>query len=81
MTYAIRKMETPLKIVPIGMSGASPLTIYTFTPTGGVTAPIVGASKMSHLKEAVTATEIELSEEEMAFLEEPYQPHVILGHN
>ena len=47
----------------------------------GVTAPIVGASKMSHLDEAVAATEIELSEEEMVFLEEPYQPHPILGHN
>ena len=46
----------------------------------GVTAPVVGASKMSHLEEAVAATEIELSEEEMAFLEEPYQPHLILGH-
>ncbi len=47
----------------------------------GVTAPIVGASKMSHLEEAVAATDIKLSEEEMAFLEEPYQPHPILGHN
>jgi aryl-alcohol dehydrogenase (NADP+) len=47
----------------------------------GVTAPIVGASKMSHLEEAVAATEIELSEEEMAYLEEPYQPRPILGHD
>ena len=47
----------------------------------GITAPVVGASKVSHLEEAVTATEIELSDEEMAFLEEPYQPHQILGHN
>ena len=47
----------------------------------GVTAPVVGASKVSHLEEAVAAAEIELSDEEMAFLEEPYQPHQILGHN
>ncbi|MFN2143254.1 MAG: aldo/keto reductase [Candidatus Promineifilaceae bacterium] len=46
----------------------------------GITAPIVGASKMSHLEEAVAAVEIELSDEEMAFLEEPYQAHPILGH-
>ncbi len=46
----------------------------------GVTAPVVGASKLSHLEEAVAAAEIELSEEEVAFLEEPYQPHPILGH-
>jgi aryl-alcohol dehydrogenase-like predicted oxidoreductase len=47
----------------------------------GITAPIIGASKMDHLEEAVQALEIELSEEEMAFLEEPYQPHPVLGHS
>jgi aryl-alcohol dehydrogenase (NADP+) len=46
----------------------------------GITGPVVGASKMYHLEEAVAAVEIKLSEEEMAFLEEPYQPHPILGH-
>ncbi len=46
----------------------------------GVTAPIVGASKMHHLEEAATAVDIKLSDEEMAFLEERYQPHPILGH-
>jgi aryl-alcohol dehydrogenase (NADP+) len=45
-----------------------------------VTAPIIGASKMSHLEEAVAAREIELSEEERAYLEESYQPHPVLGH-
>lgn len=46
----------------------------------GMAAPIVGASKMYQLEEAVTAVEIQLSVEELAFLEEPYQPHPILGH-
>jgi 1-deoxyxylulose-5-phosphate synthase len=46
----------------------------------GVTAPIIGASKMYQLEEAAAAVEISLSEEEMAFLEEPYRPHPILGH-
>jgi aryl-alcohol dehydrogenase (NADP+) len=46
----------------------------------GVSAPIIGASKMYQLEEAVTATEIKLSDEEIALLEEPYQPHPILGH-
>ncbi len=45
-----------------------------------VTAPIVGASKMHHLEEAVAALDIELGQEEIAFLEEPYQPHPVLGH-
>jgi aryl-alcohol dehydrogenase (NADP+) len=46
----------------------------------GIVAPIIGASKMPHLEEAVAALEIELSAEEMEYLEEPYQPRVILGH-
>ena len=46
----------------------------------GVTAPIIGASKMRHLEEDVAALDIELSEEELQMLEEPYQPHPILGH-
>jgi aryl-alcohol dehydrogenase (NADP+) len=47
----------------------------------GVTAPIVGASKMPHLEEAVAALDIKLSEEERSFLEAPYQPHRVLGHD
>ena len=44
-----------------------------------VTAPIVGASKMEHLEQAVAALEIKLSDEEVGRLEEPYQPHRVLG--
>lgn len=47
----------------------------------GVVAPIIGASKMSHLEEDIAALEIELSTDEMAYLEEPYQPHPVLGHS
>jgi len=47
----------------------------------GVTAPIIGASKMYQLEEAVAALEIKLSTEERALLEEPYQPHRVLGHS
>ncbi|WP_421725855.1 aldo/keto reductase [Bauldia sp.] len=46
----------------------------------GVTAPIIGASKMAHLDEAISALEITLSDEEIAALEEPYRPHPVLGH-
>ena len=41
----------------------------------GVTAPIVGATKLSHLEDAIAAEELELSDEEMKELEEPYVPH------
>ncbi|MCB9418894.1 MAG: aldo/keto reductase [Ardenticatenaceae bacterium] len=47
----------------------------------GITAPIIGASKMYQLEEAAAATEIKLSPEEIAALEEPYQPHPVLGHS
>jgi aryl-alcohol dehydrogenase-like predicted oxidoreductase len=46
----------------------------------GVTAPIIGASKLPHLDEAVAALDVRLEPEEITFLEEPYQPHAILGH-
>jgi aryl-alcohol dehydrogenase (NADP+) len=46
----------------------------------GVTSPIVGCSKMSHLEEAVAAADIELTEEEMRTLEGLYQPRTVLGH-
>jgi 1-deoxyxylulose-5-phosphate synthase len=41
----------------------------------GVTAPIVGASKMPQLEEAVAALDIKLTSEECAALEELYEPH------
>jgi aryl-alcohol dehydrogenase (NADP+) len=47
----------------------------------GVTAPIIGASKMRHLEEAVAALDVDLSDEERAYLEEPYRPRPILGHS
>lgn len=47
----------------------------------GVTAPIVGASKLQHLDDAIQALTINLSEQEIRALEEPYQPHKVLGHS
>jgi aryl-alcohol dehydrogenase-like predicted oxidoreductase len=45
----------------------------------GVTAPIVGATKLEHLEDALAAEELSLSEDEIARLEEPYQPHAVSG--
>lgn len=45
-----------------------------------VTAPIIGATKISHLDEAVGALSVKLTQEEVAYLEEPYVPHRIVGH-
>jgi len=44
-----------------------------------VTAPIVGASKPHHLEDAVAALSLELAEEEIKLLEEPYVPHEVVG--
>jgi 1-deoxyxylulose-5-phosphate synthase len=45
-----------------------------------VTAPIVGATKITHLEDAVGALSIKLIQEEIAYVEEPYVPHRIVGH-
>jgi len=45
----------------------------------GVTAPIVGATKLKHLDDAIAAAEIELSADEVAILEEPYRAHPVKG--
>jgi aryl-alcohol dehydrogenase-like predicted oxidoreductase len=46
----------------------------------GVTAPIIGASRIAHLDEAVAALDARLDAAELAWLEEPYVPHPVLGH-
>jgi aryl-alcohol dehydrogenase-like predicted oxidoreductase len=47
----------------------------------GVTAPIVGATKLGHLEDAVAAVGVALSEEEVRRLEAPYRPHPVRGHS
>jgi len=46
-----------------------------------VTAPIIGASKMVHLEEAVASVKIKFTPEELQQLSAPYKPHPILGHS
>jgi aryl-alcohol dehydrogenase-like predicted oxidoreductase len=46
----------------------------------GVSSPIVGATKPGHLEDALAATEVALSPDELARLEEPYVTHPVLGH-
>jgi aryl-alcohol dehydrogenase-like predicted oxidoreductase len=47
----------------------------------GVTAPIVGASKIDHIDVAVQAVGLQLSQQELAKLSKPYVPHPVLGHS
>lgn len=46
-----------------------------------VTAPIIGATKMDHLEDAVGALSVELTSEEISYMEEPYIPHEVAGFN
>jgi aryl-alcohol dehydrogenase-like predicted oxidoreductase len=46
----------------------------------GVTAPIVGATKVAHVEDAFAAEALELTPDELARLEEPYVPHAVSGH-
>ena len=47
----------------------------------GVTAPIIGATKIEHVEDAVGSLQVQLSSDEMKRLEVPYKPHQILGHS
>ena len=44
-----------------------------------VTSPIIGATKPHHIDDAVAATELELTDDEVARLEDPYEPHPVVG--
>ena len=44
-----------------------------------VTAPIIGATKLQHLEDAVAAVDLELSADEVRRLEAPYRPHAVRG--
>ena len=46
----------------------------------GVTAPIVGASKMQHLEDAIAAADIRLTDGEIAYLDAPYLPKAVAGN-
>jgi aryl-alcohol dehydrogenase-like predicted oxidoreductase len=47
----------------------------------GISAPIIGASKLYQLEDALTALQLKLTPDEIKRLEEPYEPHPILGHS
>ena len=47
----------------------------------GMTAPIIGATRMAHLDEAVAALDIKLGDDDARRLEELYRPHPVLGHD
>jgi aryl-alcohol dehydrogenase-like predicted oxidoreductase len=65
-----------------GERGVSPaeVALAWLLARPAVTAPIIGATRLPHLDAAIRAVELELTTEEMARLEAPYQPHEVRGH-
>ena len=84
MYYQETDFEIVDRVVDLaGRRGVTPaqIALAWLLHQDGVTAPIIGASKMPHLEQAVAALEIELSEDERTYLEGLYQPHPVLGHS
>ncbi|HEX3756298.1 MAG TPA: aldo/keto reductase [Rhizomicrobium sp.] len=77
--YAIRTKAGEIA-ARYGVSSAQVALAWLLSKTM-VTAPIVGASKMAHLEDAIRATELKLSAEEIAALEAPYRPKAVKGHS
>jgi 1-deoxyxylulose-5-phosphate synthase len=46
-----------------------------------VTAPIVGATKLPHLEDAIAAVDVVLGDDDVERLEAPYRPHPVRGHS
>jgi 1-deoxyxylulose-5-phosphate synthase len=59
---------------------AAQLALAWLAHRPGVTAPIVGATKLVHLQDALAAEQLDVTPDEMKRLEEPYLPHPVLGH-
>lgn len=83
MYYQDTDFETLDRVMELAKGrGVSPaqIALAWMLHKPGITSPIIGASKMYQLEEAVAALDIRLSAEDMAYLEASYQPHPILGH-
>lgn len=65
-----RRLGTPAMQLALAWVLANPV----------ITSPIIGASRMSHLEEAIAALDVKLDADTITALEQPYQPHRVLGH-
>ncbi|HTD84820.1 MAG TPA: aldo/keto reductase, partial [Gemmatimonadaceae bacterium] len=88
-TYAVDLYDSPsdLKVIEAGRAVArelgvapSEVALAWLLQKKGVSAPIIGATKIEHLESAVRALDVTLSDEHIRALEEPYQPHAVRGH-
>ena len=75
------KMVENLSAVAAEKGVSNATLAYAWLLHKGVTAPIVGASKLPQLDQAVAALEVQLSSDDMARLESVYEPHPVTGHS
>ncbi len=73
--------ETVAKVAERRGVGPAQVALAWILQAPGVTAPIVGATKLDHLKDLVKALDLKLTADEVAELEAPYEPHPVLGHD
>ena len=71
---AVRKVASELGVSP------SEVALAWLLQRPGVSAPIVGATRIEHLESAVRSLDVSLSEEQVRAVEAPYQPHAVRGH-
>jgi 1-deoxyxylulose-5-phosphate synthase len=71
---AVRRIANELGISP------SEVALAWLLRRPGVSAPIVGATKLEHLESAVRSLDVTLSDDQVRALEQPYQPHAVRGH-
>ncbi|TRM56988.1 NADP-dependent oxidoreductase domain-containing protein [Schizophyllum amplum] len=57
------------------------LSLAWLMAKSGVSAPIVGTTSLEKLHDLIGAVDVELEEEEMKYLEEPYVPQAVIGHS
>ena len=83
MYYADSDFEVVARVTEIAARRGVPnaqVAIAWLLQQPGVTAPIIGATKMQHLEDAVAALAVKLTEDEVKAIVEPYKPHPVLGN-
>ena len=88
-TYAVDLYDSPSDLLVVDAVrkvsadiGAAPseVALAWLLQRPGVSAPIVGATKIQHLESAVRSIDVSLTPDQVRALEEPYQPHAVRGH-
>jgi aryl-alcohol dehydrogenase (NADP+) len=80
--YIDDDLEVARRVVETGSKRGVPparIALAWLLSRPGVAAPIIGATHIEHVEDAVASLDVTLSEEEVRFLEEPYIPHVVRG--